>query len=241
MSDDTREKKPEEVLEDTQTTKQETPEKAEAAEETQAEESATEEAKGESASEEVKGNGAAESAQPEPALPSPEVLLAENLRLRKLILEKEDQLEEKDKTLREYISSHRKATQEFEAAKERLKRDIDAQVARARGEFLKGLLEVLDNLDRSIDAPAPEEPKGRALLDGVRMVREQFLKKLKENGVERIETKDQPFDPEFHDALSVLAPPDPSQDGKVAYEVRAGYTMEGKLLRPAQVVVFKKV
>lgn len=160
-------------------------------------------------------------------------------RLRATLKERDRQLEERDKTLREYISSHRKAVQEFDAAKERLRRDIDGQVDRARAKFLTGLLEVLDNLDRSLSAPAPEDSRGRALLDGVKMVREQFLQKLRENGVERLEVVGKRFDPELHEALSTIPAPEPAKDSVIAHEVRAGYNLSGKLLRAAQVVVFK--
>lgn len=162
----------------------------------------------------------------------------ENTRLREQVKARDEQLEKNEKTLREYIASYRQATQEFESIKERLRRDVDAQVDRARGKFLLGLLEVLDNLDRSLSAPAPEDARGKALLDGVRMVREQFVQRLKENQVERLEVQGKPFDPELHEALTTTPAPEASKHNTVAYEARAGYTLNGKLLRAAQVVVF---
>jgi molecular chaperone GrpE len=155
-------------------------------------------------------------------------------------LKSRDQLiEQRDKTLREYIASHRQAVQEFDAIKERLRRDVDVQVERHKSKFLSGLLEVLDNLDRSISAPAPDEAKGKALLEGVKMVREQFMQKLKENGVTRMEVANESFDPERHEAITTMPAPNASKQNTVAYEARAGYVLGEKVLRVAQVVVYK--
>jgi molecular chaperone GrpE len=160
-------------------------------------------------------------------------------RLQREIKGRDQIIEQRDKTLREYIASHRQAVQEFEAIKERLRRDVDVQVERSKGKFLAGLLEVLDNFDRSISAPPPEDAKGKALLDGVKMVREQFMQKLKENAVTRLEVVGQSFDPERHEAITTMPAPNPSKDGVVAFESRAGYMLGDKVLRPAQVVVYK--
>jgi molecular chaperone GrpE len=181
---------------------------------------------------------------PEPApgptpAPEPPPSRAELERLRAALAEKDRLLEDRAKTIREQAAAYRQATAEFEAARERLRRDIDQQVDLTRGRFLKGFLDLLDNLERALSAPSPEDTRGKALLDGVKIVREQFLQKLKENGVERMQTVGAQFDPELHEALTTLPGP-PSQDNQVAHEARAGYTLNGKLLRPAQVVVFKQ-
>jgi molecular chaperone GrpE len=160
-------------------------------------------------------------------------------RLLRDIKSRDQVIEQRDKTLREYIASHRQAVQEFDAIKERLRRDVDVQVERQKGKFLAGLLEVLDNLDRSISAPAPEEAKGKALYEGVKMVREQFVQKLKENAVTRMEVAGESFDPERHEAITTVPAPNASKQNTVAHEARAGYLLGEKVLRVAQVVVFK--
>jgi molecular chaperone GrpE len=148
-------------------------------------------------------------------------------------------LEDSENRLKEYILSHRKAVTEFDAAKDRMRRDMAGQFDRVKAKFLGDLIEVLDNLDRSIAIQPPEDTRGKALFEGVRMVREQFMAKLRDNGVERADTRGKRFDPEFHEALSTCPTSDASLEGVIAQEFRAGYLLEGKLLRPAQVVVFK--
>jgi molecular chaperone GrpE len=204
---------------------EETQTNQEAPEEARAEEPKVEEAKAEEKKvEEAKIN---------------ETIRSEVERLQREIKSRDLIIDQRDKTLREYIASHKQAKEEFDKAKERIQRDLASQLEFAKNKFLVGLLDVLDNLDRSISAPVPEEPRGKALHDGVKMVREQFMQKLKENGVTRMEVVGQHFDAERHEGISTMAASDPSKDNVVAYEARAGYLINDKILRVAQVVVFK--
>ncbi len=90
-------------------------------------------------------------------------------------------------TAQEYIAKYRQAASEFEESRLRLRREISKDIERGRREILADLLEVVDNLDRAIDA-AGKAASPEALLQGVEMVRRQFLSKLEGLGVKRIET-----------------------------------------------------
>src|SRR5262245_39017073 len=104
--------------------------------------------------------------------------------------ELERQLAEKDRQLQEYIGKYRQAASEFEDARLRLRREISKDIERGRREIIADLLEVLDNLDRAIEAPnATTSPE--ALLQGVELVRRQFLAKLDGLGVRRIDAEGQ--------------------------------------------------
>ena len=91
--------------------------------------------------------------------------------------ELERQLAEKDRIAQEYIAKYRQAASEFEESRLRLRREISKDIERGRREILADLLEVVDNLDRAIDA-ARQAASPDALLQGVEMVRRQFLAKL---------------------------------------------------------------
>ena len=117
--------------------------------------------------------------------------------------ELERQLAEKDKTAQEYIAKYRQAASEFEESRLRLRREISKDIERARREMLSDLLEVLDNLDRAIDA-AGKAASPDALLQGVEMVRRQFLSKLESLGVKRIDSEGAHFDPLKHEAVSTV-------------------------------------
>lgn len=154
------------------------------------------------------------------------------------IEELEQQLAEKDRIAQEYIAKYRQAAAEFEDSRLRLRREIAKDVERGRREILADLLDVVDNLDRAIDA-ARQSPSPEALLQGVEMVRRQFLSKLEGLGVRRIDVAGAEFDPVKHEAITTVPASTPDQDGQVVGVVRHGYTIGDEVLRPASVAVAK--
>ncbi|HXG54602.1 MAG TPA: nucleotide exchange factor GrpE [Vicinamibacterales bacterium] len=152
--------------------------------------------------------------------------------------ELERQIAEKDGQIQEDLTKYRQADKEFEEARLRLRREISKDVERSRREILSDLLEVLDNLERALDS-ASGSASYDALLQGVEMVRRQFLGKLESFGVKRIDTDHQPFDPTLHEAISSVPAASPEQDGIVVGTVRSGYRIGDDVLRPAAVAVAK--
>lgn len=150
----------------------------------------------------------------------------------------EKQVADKDRQIQEYIAKYRQAAQEFEDARLRLRREISKDIERGRREILADLLEVVDNLDRAIES-ARQSPSPEALLQGVEMVRRQFLAKLEGFGVKRIEAEDQRFDPEVHEAVTTVPAPTPDHDGVIVGVIRHGYRIGDEVLRPASVAVAK--
>lgn len=150
----------------------------------------------------------------------------------------EKQLAEKDKQIAEYLAKYRGAAAEFEESRLRLRKEISKDVERSRREILADLLEVVDNLDRAIDS-AKSGGSQDALMQGVEMVRRQFLAKLESFGVSRIEADQQPFDPMLHEAISSVPAASPEQDGVVVGTARTGYRIGEDVLRPAAVAVAK--
>jgi molecular chaperone GrpE len=154
--------------------------------------------------------------------------------------ELERQPAEKNRQVQEYIRKYRQASNDFEEARLRLRREISKDVERARRDVLAELIEVLDNLDRALDSAAQgQAPSVDALLRGVEMVRRQFLAKLEGFGVTRIEAASQPFDPSLHEAVTTVPVASPEQDGRVVGVIRHGYRVGSDVLRPAAVAVAK--
>ena len=150
----------------------------------------------------------------------------------------ERQLAEKDKAAQEYISKYRAAAQEFESARARMRKELAKDAERSRREVLVSLLEVVDNLDRAIDAATQAgTPASDPLLQGVEMVRRQFLAKLESFDIRRIAATDEPFDPSLHEAVSAVPTSDPAVDGRIVGVVRQGYRIGDEVLRPALVAV----
>lgn len=153
--------------------------------------------------------------------------------------ELEQKLAEKDKQLQDAIARYRGAAGEFEESRARLRREISKDIERGRREILADLLDVVDNLDRAIDAAKTRSAADRVdtLLQGVEMVRQQFLAKLEGFGVRRIVSEGQKFDPTLHEAVTAVPASTPDQDGTIVGVVRHGYRIGDDVLRPAAVAV----
>lgn len=127
---------------------------------------------------------------------------------------------------------------EVERTKARIERDAARELERSRRAFLAGFLEVLDDVDRAVGA-AQESGAPAPVIDGLELVKRRFLAKLGEHGVRRLEVEGAPFDPQHHDAVAVVAPSEPSQEGRVIQVVAPGYAIGDEVLRPPRVVVAK--
>ena len=143
-----------------------------------------------------------------------------------------------EKQAQEYLGKYRQASQEFEDARARMRKELAKDAERSRREVLVSLREVVDNLDRAIDAARKaHKDSGDPLLQGVEMVRQQFLSKLDGFGVKRIESEGAQFDPALHEAVTTVAVPDPSADGRIVGVIGHGYRIGDDVLRPALVAV----
>ncbi len=150
----------------------------------------------------------------------------------------EQQLADKDKQLLEAIAKYRAAAAEFEESRLRLRREVAKDIERGRRDILSDMLEVGDNLDRAIDS-ARQGAAFDALMQGVEMVRRQFMSKLEGLGVSRIDVNGQAFDPTLHEAITPVPATTPDQDGMVVGVIRSGYRIGDEVLRPAAVAVAK--
>ena len=152
----------------------------------------------------------------------------------------EEQLAEKERQAQELISKYRQASADFEDARLRLRREIAKDIERARRDVIVEMLEVLDNLDRAIASAQTAGTGDSALLQGVELVRRQFLSKLEGLGVQRIEAEGLPFDPAVHEAVTTVPASAANRDGVVVGVIRPGYRIGDQVLRPAAVAVGKQ-
>jgi len=119
---------------------------------------------------------------------------------------------------------------------ERERREISEHVA---ADVIRDLLPVLDDLERALVAPVETGPgieRASALRDGVDLIRRQLQDVLKRRGVEALEVVGQIFDPQWHEALA-QEPANGRRDGEITAEIRRGYRIGQRLLRPALVKV----
>ena len=149
--------------------------------------------------------------------------------------ELERRLADAEKQAQEYLGKYRQSAQEFEDARARMRKELAKDAERSRREVLISLLEVVDNLDRAIDSAQRASPD--PLLQGVEMVRQQFLAKLEGFGVKRIESQGARFDPRLHEAVTTVDAPGPEADGRIVGVIAHGYRIGDEVLRPALVAV----
>ena len=154
--------------------------------------------------------------------------------------ELEQRAAQAEQQAQEYLAKYREAAHEFEDARARMRKELAKDAERSRREVLVSLLEVVDNLDRAIAAAraSSRDVSADPLLQGVEMVRQQFLAKLEGFGVKRIDSEGAMFDPMLHEAVTTV-PGDASSDGRIAGVIAQGYRIGDEVLRPAMVAVTK--
>jgi molecular chaperone GrpE len=122
-----------------------------------------------------------------------------------------------------------------------VQRRADQEIEKARKfaleRFCGDLLSVVDNLERALES-SDDEQGSAALAEGVELTRKGFMDVLAKYGVETVDPQGEPFDPETAQAMSMVEQPDVEPNSVVAVMQR-GYLLNGRLLRPAMVMVSK--
>jgi molecular chaperone GrpE len=128
-----------------------------------------------------------------------------------------------------------------QADAQNVRRRAEADVEKAhkfgQEKFSRELLSVLDNLDRAL-AASPEDEATKALREGVEMTLQGFISTLTKFNVEAIDPQGETFNPEFHQAMAMQENADFPPNTVMAV-MQKGYSLHGRLLRPAMVMVSK--
>ena len=136
------------------------------------------------------------------------------------------------KSLKEAEDRVLRARADFDNYRKRSIREREEFAKMAAGDVIKAILPTADNLARALAAIPEDNP----LAKGVKLSYDSFVAALGDNGAQKIETAGKTFDPNLHEALAQM-PSDTVPAGDVIEEFRAGWTLNGRLLRAAQVVV----
>ncbi len=130
------------------------------------------------------------------------------------------------------LDGWQRSVAEFQNFKKRLERDRESEQASMKGEIIRKFLPILDDLERALQ----ERPTGDSWSDGIDLIKRKLQSILDAEGLKRIEAEGQPFDPNFHEAIST-EPVDGMESGLVVAVVRNGYLLGDRVIRPAQVRV----
>jgi molecular chaperone GrpE len=127
-------------------------------------------------------------------------------------------------------------TAEFDNYRRRVEKERREQAEWAAAEVLSDVLAILDDFDRALAADAP--PEARSHLAGFELIHRQLGELLRKRGVTALETLGTDFDPHLHQAVAYEESPG-AREGEVVGELRKGYKLGDRLLRPAMVRVAK--
>ena len=154
------------------------------------------------------------------------------------IEELENKMEELEQELSEAKDKYLRLFAEFDNYKKRTIKEKLEQMRTASQDLLQALLPVLDDFDRAKKS-ADDENSTEVFSDGVSLVYNKLNNVLKAKGLKAMETENQDFDPELHEALSEIPAPNEEMKGKIIDTIEKGYYLNDKIIRHAKVVVGK--
>ncbi len=105
-------------------------------------------------------------------------------------------------------------------------------------QFARELLPVVDNLERAVEAAGGDDEAVKPIAEGVDLTLKSFLGALKKFNIEAVDPQGEPFDPNLHQAMSMVENNEVEPNSVIAV-MQKGYTLNGRLLRPAMVMVSK--
>lgn len=149
--------------------------------------------------------------------------------------ELEQKLSEVEAQAAEYLDGWQRSRAEFANARKRLERDRIEARNRASAEYVSKILPILDDFERALEN-APEDIEANSWFEGLLLVNRKLTLLLEEMRVEKIEALGQPFDPNYHEALS-LKDVDGVESGIVVEELQTGFRLGDRIIRPALVNV----
>jgi molecular chaperone GrpE len=141
-------------------------------------------------------------------------------------------LAEAESKTSEYKDSWLRSQAEFQNYRKRLERDSEMNYLSMKGDIIKKVLPVLDDLERALQNRSADDPWA----NGIELVARKFQNILESEGVKKIEAVGTEFDPNFHEAIS-HEPANGAQSGHVIGVVQNGYMIGERVIRPAMVRV----
>jgi molecular chaperone GrpE len=127
---------------------------------------------------------------------------------------------------------------EFENYRRRTERERRELSEAAAADLIRDLLPVVDDFERALSSADAASGAGPEFRRGVELIHKQLLEALRKRGAQPFDSVGQPFDPSWHEAVA-WEPAGDRPDGEITAELRRGYRLGTRLLRPAQVKVAK--
>ncbi|OED44124.1 nucleotide exchange factor GrpE [Endozoicomonas sp. (ex Bugula neritina AB1)] len=155
-------------------------------------------------------------------------------------LPKDDELEQRIEELTDQLAQAKDQVLRVHAESQNIKRRAEQDVEKAHkfalDKFVAELIPVMDSLEKGMESAEQAEGNHEGILEGMRLIQKQFLDTMSKFRVEQVNPVGEPFDPHFHQAISMV--PNPDMESNTVMDVfQKGYTLHGRVVRPAMVVV----
>ncbi len=141
-------------------------------------------------------------------------------------------------TIKDYWDQIMRLNAEAENNRKRAQRDIENAHKFALKNFSEALLPVVDSMEMGLDAATAENANMESIQQGITMTLELMTKTLEKNGITSVNPQDDKFNPELHQAMSLIETDD-VEPNTVMTVMQKGYVLNERLIRPAMVVVSK--
>ena len=148
----------------------------------------------------------------------------------------EKELEEAQTAIEEQKDKYLRLSAEFDNYRKRTIKEKAELILNGGEKSISSILPVIDDFERAIKTMETAKDVS-AVKEGVELIYNKFMAVLAQNGVKVIETKDQPLDTDYHEAIAVIPAPSEEQKGKILDCVQTGYMLNDKVIRHAKVVV----
>lgn len=141
-------------------------------------------------------------------------------------------------TINDQKDSVIRAKAEVDNIRRRAAQDVEKARKFALEKFAGEMLTTVDNLERALQSIDKDDESKKAVVEGIELTLQGLIASLDKFGVKAVDPQDQPFNPDFHQAMSMQEVPDVAPNTVIAV-MQKGYELNGRLIRPAMVMVSK--
>ncbi len=144
--------------------------------------------------------------------------------------------EEKKRLADSYYDQLLRLKAEFDNYRKRIEKEKEGLVALGKQELVVKLLDIVDSLDLALHSTKDAKNEARSIKEGVKLIHKQFKEMLEKEGLKRLKVEGEKFDPNLHHAVEYQES-DKHKDNEIVKEIRPGYLLHDRVIRPAVVIV----
>lgn len=150
----------------------------------------------------------------------------------------EEALEQAQVTIKDYFDQMMRLRAEMENNRKRAERDVQNAHKYALKNFTEALLPIIDSMEMGMEAAKADNATLESIREGSELTMNMFVQVLKKNGLDQVNPLGEKFDPELHQAISMVED-EAAESNTVINVMQKGFTLNERLVRPAMVVVAK--